>query len=100
MYKFSCGLDEENRKKRLQVIFSQDRNSNPESLAYTSAINFSTLMFGRHGDTETIAVRDRNSGHNFYEYYSVDSHISSCIYTLECSSFEEETAQLVCCDRF
>ena len=100
MYTFSCGLDEENHKKLLQDIFSQDRNSNPESLACTAVINFSTLMFGRHGDTENSAVGERNSGHNCYEYFSLDSHFSLCIYTLEFSSCEEESAQLVCCDKF
>jgi hypothetical protein len=86
VHKFSGGLVEENHDKLLQNIFSQDRNSNPESLAYTAVINFSTLMFGRHGDTETIAVGERNRGHNCYECSSVDSHISPCIYTFEFSS--------------
>jgi hypothetical protein len=88
------------KKKRLQDIFSHDRNSNPKSLAYTAVINFSTLMFDRHGDIETIAVGERNRGHTFYEHSNVDSHVSPCIYTLEFSSCEEEGAQLVCCDKF
>ena len=57
-------------------------------------------MFSRHGDIQTIAVGETNRGHTCYEHSRVDSNISPCIYTLECSSCEEESAQLVCCDKF
>lgn len=100
VYKFSCGLDEENHKKQLQDIFSQDRHSNPDSLAYTAVIHFSTLIFAGHGNNQTIAVGERNRGHTCCEHSSVDFRISPCIYTLQYSSYEDYSnlLQIAYCD--
>jgi hypothetical protein len=97
---FRVGWMRKPTKKRLQDIFSPDRNSKPEFLEHKEESKLLILMSDRHGDTQTIAVGEGNRGYICYEHSSVDSLISQCIYTLECSTCEEKSAELVCCDKF